>query len=141
MRLNYNSTAFLLKKCTTNVVHSSYRLTSSGAAESVAAGVPSMAVDEVTLPPLFAASRQAPPASPPAILPAMETAQSLDSHCAPTLMSTASPAAAPTTNSQYDTDPINFEYMRHVLLKFFLSHDSEVSLNSAILVTTSNLVV
>ncbi|KAH9285254.1 Golgin subfamily A member 1 [Echinococcus granulosus] len=95
----------------------------SGTAGSVALGGPS-AVD-VTLPPLFATSRQVPPASPPAILPAMETTQSLDSHCASTVLSTSSPGAVLTTNSHYDTDPVNFEYMRHVLLKFFLSHDSE----------------
>ncbi|KAL5966417.1 Golgin subfamily A member 1 [Taenia solium] len=106
-------------------VHNHHRLSVSGVTGSTASGGPSMAVDEVTLPPLFAASRQVPPTSPPAILPAVETTRSLDLHCAPTLMSTASPAAASATNSQYDTDPINFEYMRHVLLKFFLSHDSE----------------
>ncbi|VDM32148.1 unnamed protein product [Hydatigera taeniaeformis] len=97
----------------------------SGAAGSGALGGPSLAVDEVTLPPLFASTHQAPSTSPPAILPAMETPQSLDSHCAPTVLSAAPPATASLTNSQYDADPINFEYMRHVLLKFFLSHDAE----------------
>ncbi|KAL5108557.1 Golgin subfamily A member 1 [Taenia crassiceps] len=106
-------------------VHNHHHLSVSGAAGSVAAGGSSVAVDEVALPPLFAASRQAPPASPSAILPASETTQSLDSHCALTMMPTTSPAAASTADFQCDTDPINFEYMRHVLLKFFLSHDSE----------------
>ncbi|VDK36661.1 unnamed protein product [Taenia asiatica] len=106
-------------------VQNHHHLSVSGVAGSTASGGPSMAVDEVTLPPLFAASRQVPPTSPPAILPAVETTRSLDLHYAPTIMSTASLAAASATKSQYDTDPINFEYMRHVLLKFFLSHDSE----------------
>ncbi|VUZ39531.1 unnamed protein product [Hymenolepis diminuta] len=102
-------------------------------------GGPSLTVDELTLPPLYAISQQttsaAPPppspqepSSPPAILP-LSTEQTM-SMSAPRNLSVLSPTASTaslvvTANSQHETDVINFEYMRHVLLKFLLSHDTE----------------
>ncbi|KAM3171856.1 hypothetical protein ACTXT7_015759 [Hymenolepis weldensis] len=103
------------------------------------AGGPSMTVDELTLPPLYAISQQttsaAPPPpspqeplSPPAILPLSDEQTMLMS--APRNPSVLSPTASMassvvTANSQHEIDAINFEYTRHVLLKFLLSHDTE----------------
>lgn len=119
---------------------------------------PSMAVDEVTLPPLYAINQpttsavppplppsttaavggstsspqqqaEAAPVGPPAILPI-----SVDhSMAAPQNPGALSPVGSTTSsilgavNSPHEMDTINFEYTRHVLLKFLLSRDNEVS--------------
>ncbi len=84
-------------------------------------------MDEVTLPPMIvsqqtsAVAMAAPPPpgnSSPAVLP-VETTHHFDN------FSQQTPGGA--VNSQADMDLVNFDYLRHVILKFLLSRDSEVS--------------
>ncbi|VDD80536.1 unnamed protein product [Mesocestoides corti] len=83
---------------------------------------PPQIVDEVTLPPLITSRQTAapPPApsSPPAMLPD-------ERHDRGARQMPLSPSAL-LLDSQSDVDTVNFGYLRHVLLKFLLSRESEV---------------
>uniref|UniRef100_A0A5K3EPH9 GRIP domain-containing protein n=1 Tax=Mesocestoides corti TaxID=53468 RepID=A0A5K3EPH9_MESCO len=82
---------------------------------------PPQIVDEVTLPPLITSRQTAapPPApsSPPAMLPD-------ERHDRGARQMPLSPSAL-LLDSQSDVDTVNFGYLRHVLLKFLLSRESE----------------
>lgn len=128
-RIRYKLVFLLAAFCRNAIFHPSVYSGASTLTEGVGH---LMSTDDVTFSPLFATSRQTsnvdlppqqPPISPPAILPvAAETTMQVR-------MPLVSSSLSRVDFHHHDSDTVNFEYMKHVILKFLLSRDSEASLN------------